>query len=176
MTFEVVPDAEHPELLNDGLKYDGMRFRVEGTLAGKIYGERFGTDVVLGEPIFGEPDPVTADHLLAFAGLPPPTMRVYPLEMHIAEKLHAYTLPRTRPRGRTLASRICPIWRSIRVLPKAKRSGRDRFRRAAGLSSGQSEIVAGWPFRTDEAKSRSCSPPRDIRTRLPAPNDRHLQF
>jgi len=30
MTFEVVPDAEHPELLNDGLKYEGMRFRVEG--------------------------------------------------------------------------------------------------------------------------------------------------
>jgi len=100
MTFEVVPDAEHPELLNDGLKYDGMRFRVEGKLAGKIYGERFGTDVVLGEPIFGEPDLVTADDLLAFAGLPPPTLRVYPLETHIAEKLHAYTLPRTRPNTR----------------------------------------------------------------------------
>ena len=100
MTFEVVPDAEHPELLNDGLKYEGMRFRVEGKLAGKIYGERFGTDVVLGEPIFGEPDLVTADDLLAFAGLPPPTLRVYPLETHIAEKLHAYTLPRTRPNTR----------------------------------------------------------------------------
>src|SRR4051794_27775952 len=100
MTFEVAPDAEHPELLNDGLKYDGMRFRVDGKLAGKIYGERFGTDVVLGEPIFGEPDLVKADDLLAFAGLPPPTLRVYPLETHIAEKLHAYTLPRTRPNTR----------------------------------------------------------------------------
>ena len=70
---------------------------------------RFGTDVVLGEPIFGEPDLVTADDLLAFAGLLPPTMRVYPLETHIAEKLHAYTLPRT---SRIHGSRICPIWLS----------------------------------------------------------------
>jgi hypothetical protein len=100
MTYEVRPDAEHPELLNDGLKYDGLRFRVEGKLAGKIYGEPFGTDVVLGEPLFGEPDLVTADDLLAFAGLPPPTLRVYPLATHIAEKLHAYTLPRARPNTR----------------------------------------------------------------------------
>lgn len=100
MTFEVLPDAEHPALMNDGLKYDGLRFRVEGKLAGKIYGEPFGTDVVLGEPIFGEPDLVTADDLLAFAGLAPPTLRVYPIETHIAEKLHAYTMPRARPNTR----------------------------------------------------------------------------
>ena len=100
MTFEVLPDAEHPELLNDGLQYDGLRFRVEGKLASKIYGDPFGTDVVLGEPMFGEPDLVTADDLLAFAGLPPPTLRVYPIETHIAEKLHAYTLPRARPNTR----------------------------------------------------------------------------
>jgi len=100
MTFEVLPDAEHPELLNDGLKYDGLRFRVEGKLAGKIYGEPFGTDVVLGEPLFGEPELVTADDLLAFAGLAPPTLRIYPIETHIAEKLHAYTMPRARPNTR----------------------------------------------------------------------------
>lgn len=100
MTYEVRPDAEHPELQNDGMKYDGLRFRVEGKLAGKIYGDPFGTDVVVGEPIFGEPDLVTADDLLAFAGLPPLTLRVYPLETHIAEKLHAYTLPRARPNTR----------------------------------------------------------------------------
>lgn len=100
MTFEVLPNAQHSDLLNEGLKYDGLRFNVEGKLAGKIYGEPFGTDVVLGEPLFGEPDLVTADDLLAFAGLPPPTLRVYPLETHIAEKLHAYTLPRAKPNTR----------------------------------------------------------------------------
>ena len=81
-------------------KYDGLRFRVEGKLAGKIYGEPFGTDVVLGEPLFGEPELVTADDLLAFAGLAPPTLRIYPIETHIAEKLHAYTMPRARPNTR----------------------------------------------------------------------------
>ena len=60
----------------------------------------FGTDIVLGEPIFGEPDLVTAEDMLGFAGLPPPTLRVYPVETHIAEKLHAYTMPRARPNTR----------------------------------------------------------------------------
>src|SRR4029077_11552213 len=33
-------------------------------------------------------------------GLPAPALRLYPLETHIAEKLHAYTLPRKRPNSR----------------------------------------------------------------------------
>src|SRR5262245_42879177 len=35
MTFEVVPDADHPEIQNEGMKYDGLRFRAECKLAGK---------------------------------------------------------------------------------------------------------------------------------------------
>ncbi len=100
MSFAVLPDARHPELLNDGLKYEGLRFRVECKLAGKLYGHPFGTDVVLGEPLWGEPDVVTSDDALAFAGLASPTLRIYPIETHIAEKLHAYTMPRTRPNTR----------------------------------------------------------------------------
>lgn len=37
---------------------------------------------------------------LAFAGIAPPTLRIYPLETHVAEKLHAYTMPRPRPNSR----------------------------------------------------------------------------
>lgn len=37
---------------------------------------------------------------LGFAGVAPPTLRLYPLESHIAEKLHAYTMPRLRPNSR----------------------------------------------------------------------------
>lgn len=99
MTFEVTPDAEHPELLDD-LQYDGLRFRAECRLAGKIYGQAFGVDVVFGEPMLGGPDVVVADDVLAFAGIAPPTLRIYPVETHIAEKLHAYTLPRERPNSR----------------------------------------------------------------------------
>lgn len=96
MTFEVIPDAEHPTIENDGMQYDGQRFRAECRLAGKLYGQRFGVDVGFGDPIFGEPDVVTADDVLDFAGIAPPTLRVYPIETHIAEKLHAYTMPRAR--------------------------------------------------------------------------------
>jgi hypothetical protein len=41
-----------------------------------------------------------ADDVLAFAGITPPALRVYPIETHIAEKLHAFTLPRVRPNSR----------------------------------------------------------------------------
>jgi hypothetical protein len=43
---------------------------------------------------------MVAEDVLAFAGIAPPTLRLYPLESHIAEKLHAYTMPRNRPNSR----------------------------------------------------------------------------
>ncbi|MCU0661759.1 MAG: nucleotidyl transferase AbiEii/AbiGii toxin family protein [Myxococcota bacterium] len=100
MSFEIGPDAEHPDIQNDGMQYDGLRFRAQCKLAGKIYGDPFGVDVAFGEPLFGDPEIVTAPDTLAFAGIAPPTLRLYPLESHIAEKLHAYTIPRSRPNSR----------------------------------------------------------------------------
>jgi hypothetical protein len=100
MVFEVSRDAEHPKIQNDGMQYEGLRFRAECRLAGKQYGQPFGVDVAFGDPIFGEPDTVTADDVLAFAGIAPPVLRLYPIETHIAEKLHAYTMPRARPNTR----------------------------------------------------------------------------
>ncbi|MEN9577332.1 MAG: hypothetical protein RJA70_341 [Pseudomonadota bacterium] len=100
MAFEILPDNEHPEMLNDAVQYEGLRFRAECKLAGKIYGQPFGVDVVFGDPILGEPDVVIAEDVLAFAGIAPPTLRLYPIETHIAEKLHAYTMPRRRPNSR----------------------------------------------------------------------------
>jgi hypothetical protein len=100
MTFEVQPDEDHPEIQNDGMKYDGLRFRAECKLAGKLYGQSFGVDVAFGDPIFGEPEVIVANDVLGFAGIAPPTLKLYPLETHIAEKLHAYTMPRPRPNTR----------------------------------------------------------------------------
>lgn len=100
MTFEVAPDTEHPQMQNDGMRYVGLRFRTECRLAGKLYGQPFGVDVAFGDPILGEPDIVTAEDTLAFAGVAPPVLQLYPIETHIAEKLHAYTLPRQRPNTR----------------------------------------------------------------------------
>ena len=100
MTFETAHDVHHPEIQNDGMKYAGQRFRTECKLAGKLYGQRFGVDVAFGDPILGEPDVVVAEDILAFAGIAPPTLRLYPIETHIAEKVHAYTMPRSRPNTR----------------------------------------------------------------------------
>lgn len=100
MSFEVRPDAQHPEIQNDAMRYDGLRFRTQCQLAGKLYGQSFGVDAVFGDPILGEPEVVTAPDVLGFALVEPPTLRLYPIETHIAEKLHAYTIPRPRPNTR----------------------------------------------------------------------------
>jgi predicted nucleotidyltransferase component of viral defense system len=100
LVFAIRPDDRHPDIQNDGMKYDGVRFRAECNLAGKLYGRPFGVDVALGDPILGEPEVMVAQDALAFAGIAPPTLRVYPVETHIAEKLHAYTMPRARPNSR----------------------------------------------------------------------------
>ena len=98
--FTVGPDARHPKIQNDAARYDGLRFRAECTLAGKLYGRPFGVDVAFGDPMAGAPDIMDAANLLAFAAIGPPQLRVYPVCTHIAEKLHAYTMPRGRPNSR----------------------------------------------------------------------------
>ena len=100
MVFTIRPDDRHPEIQNDGMQYDGVRFRAECSLAGKVYARPFGVDVAFGDPILGEPEVMVAQDALAFAGIAPPTLRVYPVETHVAEKLHAYTMPRARPNSR----------------------------------------------------------------------------
>jgi hypothetical protein len=100
MRFEVQLDRLHPDIQGDGMKYDGYRFRAECRLAGKVYGRPFGVDVAFGDPLVQEPDVVVANDVLAFAGIEPPTLRIYPVVSHIAEKLHAYTMPRRRPNSR----------------------------------------------------------------------------
>jgi Nucleotidyl transferase AbiEii toxin, Type IV TA system len=100
MRFEVQRDPHHPDIQGDGMKYQGHRFAAECRLAGKIYGRRFGVDVAFGDPLVGEPDEVVADDILNFAGVAPAKLRLYPVASHIAEKLHAYTMPRTRPNSR----------------------------------------------------------------------------
>lgn len=100
MSFEVAPDVEHPEIQNDGMPYDGYRFRAECTIGGKLFGQRFGVDVAFGDPMVGAAELVTGEDLLDFIGVQPPSVRLYPVETHLAEKLHAYTMPRQRPNTR----------------------------------------------------------------------------
>lgn len=100
LRFEVQDDLRHPEIDADGMVYEGRRYRARAMLAGKVYGSSFGVDVAFAEPMAGEVEVVEGSRFLAFVGVEPSLFRVYPLETHIAEKLHAYTMPRPRPNSR----------------------------------------------------------------------------
>jgi len=132
LAFEVREAAKHAEILDEVGQQMALRYRTEARLAGKLYGEPFGVDVGFGEPIIGEPDIVRSQDVLGFAGIPPPTLRFYPVESHIAEKLHAYTLPRDRPNSR------------VKDLPDLALLGRTRRIEAKALREA---IVATFAFR-----------------------------
>lgn len=100
MTFSIERDRHHPTLEGDGLVYEGQRFRVEPRIAGKVYGSAFGLDVGFGDILTSAPEVLMGSNILDFAGIEPPTFRIYAREAHIAEKLHAYTLPRPRENSR----------------------------------------------------------------------------
>ncbi len=99
LSFRVAPAAQ-PDIQADGMKYPGRRYRVQAALAGKVYGDPFGVDVAFGEPVHGEPETVRGCSDLGFIDISPPECSIYPLVTHIAEKLHAYTVPRPSPNSR----------------------------------------------------------------------------
>jgi hypothetical protein len=100
LTFLIGSDPDNPVIQAEGLVYEGLRFRVEARLADKVYGRPFGVDVAFAEPLTGDLDLLEGGDWLAFAGIEAPSIVAYPLTSHIAEKLHAYTVPRVRPNSR----------------------------------------------------------------------------
>lgn len=93
--FRITPHPVHPEVTGRGLKYKGYRYRVKTTLAGKPY-VTFGLDLAYGDPIAGEPQVLQGTDFFERYGIAPVTILAYPPPSHLAEKLHAYTLPRER--------------------------------------------------------------------------------
>jgi hypothetical protein len=69
------------------------RVRVIASVAGKQL-TTFSIDLSSGDALEGEPDILEGSDLLGFAGVKPLRFPVYPVTQHLAEKLHAYTLPR----------------------------------------------------------------------------------
>jgi hypothetical protein len=70
----------------------GARYPCEAVLVGKTYA-RFHIDVGCGDAVVGEPERLTGDDLLSFAGIGPATALAIPAAQQFAEKLHAYTYP-----------------------------------------------------------------------------------
>ena len=100
LTFEIVKDTKQPDILAEGLSYEGFRFRAQGYLAGQVYGARYGIDVAMAERAYKPAETLEGSSFLSFAEIAAPRLRIYPLETHLAEKFHAYTLPRPRPNSR----------------------------------------------------------------------------
>ena len=100
MTFECQEDPKHPKIEGDGVVYEGRRFRIQGFLAGKTYGFPFGVDASFGDALHTPAEELQGTNFFDFAGLEIPHFRVYPIASHIAEKLHAYTLPRKTENSR----------------------------------------------------------------------------
>jgi hypothetical protein len=80
------PDREHPTIEAEGMIYGGRRYRAEARLAGRLYGLPFGVDVAAGDAITVAPDIVEGSRLLAFVGVEPVRLRVYPREPHVAPR------------------------------------------------------------------------------------------
>ncbi len=100
LSFLIVKDARRATIEGDGIVYEGQRFRAEARLAGKLYGMPFGVDSAFGDILTEVPDIISGSNFFEFAGAKPVQFRVYPREAHIAEKLHAYTMPRPRENSR----------------------------------------------------------------------------
>lgn len=136
MRFEVRSDPEHPDIRNEGARYGGQRFRAECRLAGLPYGRAFGVDVAFGGPLAGEPDLIVANDHLAFIDVAPPRIRLLPVVTHVAEKLHAYTLPRERPNTRVRDLPDLALLATVAPLPqKALRSALDQTFQHRGTHS-----------------------------------------
>jgi hypothetical protein len=99
-SFEVGPDPEMPALRGHGIAYDGLRFRAEAQIGGKLYGDPFGIDVAFADILTAEPDIIEGSRFFEFVGVAPPKLRIYPRSGHVAEKIHAYTEPRNRDNSR----------------------------------------------------------------------------
>lgn len=151
LTFVVEPDREHPTIQGDGMIYDGLRFRVQAMLAGKVYAGPFGLDVGFGDVLTEEPEAIDGSDFLSFAGVPRARHRVYPRVVHIAEKLHAYTLPRPRENSRVkdlpdmaLLAQVGPL--ESAVLRKALEATFG-FRKTHALPAAFPPPPASWTLR-----------------------------
>lgn len=76
-----------------------QRVRVVARVAGLEF-VTFHLDLSSGDAVVDPPDLLRGSDLLQFAGIAPVEFPVYPVPQHLAEKLHAYTLPRSQENTR----------------------------------------------------------------------------
>lgn len=89
-----------PSMLDlDAAPYGGGRFPVETRMDGRIFA-RFHLDAGIGDAILQPVETIDCRDWLSFAGIAAPQVQTISREQQIAEKLHAYTLPRSSTNSR----------------------------------------------------------------------------
>jgi ketosteroid isomerase-like protein len=83
----------------DGAPYGGARYPVESIMGGRTF-VKFHLDVGVGDVVLDPPEHARMRDWLGFAGIAVPDVPMIQREQQFAEKLHAYTLPRTTPNSR----------------------------------------------------------------------------
>jgi hypothetical protein len=83
----------------DAAPYGGARYPVEARLDGRTF-VKFHVDVGIGDVILEPFEILTTRGWLAFAEIPSPSITMIAGEQQFAEKIHAYTVPRSTPNSR----------------------------------------------------------------------------
>jgi hypothetical protein len=79
--------------------YGGARYPVEAQMDARMF-SRFHLDAGFGDAVMEPLEIVQCREWLEFAGIKSPQVRMIPREQQFAEKLHAYTLPRSSANSR----------------------------------------------------------------------------
>jgi hypothetical protein len=88
-----------PVLDLDAAPYGGARFPVETRIDGRIFA-RFHLDAGIGDAVIQPVETIECRDWLNFAGIDPAQVQTISREQQFAEKLHAYTLPRSSTNSR----------------------------------------------------------------------------
>ena len=107
--------------------------------------------MAFGDPMVGTPDRVAAPDALSFAGIQPPWIPVYPLGTHLAEKVHAYTLPRDGENGR--------MKDLIDIALVASESALQPESMAIAATTLRDALEATFAFRATHPVPAACPPP-----------------
>ena len=88
-----------PAMDLDAAPYGGARYPVESWMDGRIFA-RFHLDAGIGDVVIQPVEIIECRDWLGFAGIAKPRVRTISREQQFAEKLHAYTLPRSSDNSR----------------------------------------------------------------------------
>ena len=92
LAFSFVGEEDFQEMIGRQVVYGGRRLRIQAQLADRPFGSIFKLDLSVADKLVLPPDVMEGTSLLDFIGIEPVRHRVYPIEAHLAEKLHAMTM------------------------------------------------------------------------------------